>query len=202
MDKSQASGTPVTIYTLPALVLFLGSLLTISFTILILSIVAGFQQGSALLHPNLFAAYVEVWPGQPIASVAAYAHHAPERQTIWLSGNPPKKEFPELFMHTVQWAAADPADRSILCTSSPTDGTFHQMQAVIVEDRVQVLTLESSVLQADALFLYWGAPDGITSENSDQPISLMRWDRGTYSGTASVQEPGSVVKSLTLALKQ
>jgi hypothetical protein len=61
------------IHTLAPLWVFVSVLLTMSFSVLILSMLAGLSAGSSFLHPNPFAAYEAIWPGQTIAIVSAYA---------------------------------------------------------------------------------------------------------------------------------
>ncbi len=195
--KSSASPGALVIHSLPAFTLWVGALTVLSLFVLMLSILAGFQHGSALLHPNPAANYMLLWPGQPVSSVAAYVRQNPKNRTVCYSGVQNQQETTGLPLRAAQWAASDPADRSILCEITPSDGIFRLMTVNIDQGAVQTLTLRSDVLQLDALFLYWGVPDVITHAGGEQVLS-MEWNRSTYRASASVNGSTSAVRLVTL----
>ena len=100
-------------------------------------------------------------------------------------------------MNIARLAPSPSTDRVTLCESIPKDGTFRLMSVTIDAGQVQTLTLRSDVLQSDALFLYWGAPDAIT-KTSDKDRFELRWARTTYEAVASVERSGEMVNSLML----
>jgi hypothetical protein len=178
-----------------ALVGFLAVLLTLSFITLIGSILLGFSTGDRLLHPNPFVGYEALWPGQSIASVAAFAERTPEGRMACITGVSPSERYLGLDI-TVIAASSDQTDKTISCRYFPKDGGFNKTFVIIDADRVQEVQLFANSLPEDALLLYWGAPDSIT-KGHDQ-FMYLRWDHSTYIATAQVAEPDSVVKCVTL----
>jgi hypothetical protein len=62
------------------------------------------------------------------------------------------------------------------------------------------LSLFSDNLHQDSLFLYWGAPDAITSVQDTARLYL-HWNRDTYEATAAVLQADYIVDFVTLTKK-
>ncbi len=89
LNNTRVSSQLFVIHTLPAFMIFVSALLTLSFIILILCIFVGISIGNSALHPNPFAAYEAVWPGQSIESVSAYAQRTPQGYLPCITGASP-----------------------------------------------------------------------------------------------------------------
>ena len=176
--------------------------MTLSFLILMLGLIAGYSTGQALVRTNPLAAYTQVWPGQPASSVAAYIHHLPgSSHALCFSGNQRLLAYYGLPVHPAQFSVSDPTDQSIFCESTPRDGVFRLMTVNIKDDYVLTLTLRSDVLQSDALYLYWGAPDAIAKADKDDQFTLT-WDQETYTAVATGETSGGLVNLVTLSTKE
>ena len=174
------------IHTVPFFMAFVAVLLTVSFVILIASIVSGLGIRTMLLHPNPFAAYESVWPNQSIASVAAYAQHIPQGSMACVSGASPRQPYSSLDVRVAPGAYSS-LGSNIRCMNTPRDGVFGWMTIAIDDNRVQELQLFSDGFRQDALLLYWGAPDAITRSGDDSSLHLY-WEHSTYSAVASIRE--------------
>ena len=195
MNYEQVSSKTLVIHTLPALVGFVAILFTFGFVVLMLSVLTGFQAGNMLLHPNPFASYEALWPGQPITSIAGYFSQAPEGHLHCMLVETGSESYFRLDAISIVGAVTAYQHRTIFCQQFPDNGVFRAITVNIETDRVQALQLISSVLQQDALYLYWGAPDAITRGNQSL---YLRWDRSTYSAVARVNEVNSVVQRVTV----
>lgn len=184
---------------LSLLALVAAAVLMLSFSALIISTLLGLQLGHALLRPNPFAAYEAVWPGQSISSLTAYARRTPEGE-IPCYGNANEPFLGLVIQPISRTAYADTLSREIVCTANPSEGTFRSMIVAIEHDQVQELVLFSDTLHQDTLFVYWGAPDAITSVQDDERL-YVHWNRDTYEATAAVLEADYMVDFVTLTKK-
>ena len=196
----QSLNKPLLINTLPGILALLAVLLTVSFLVLTLSTLTGLQLGNALVHPNPFAAYEAVWPGQSAASVAAFALGSRQGYMPCVAGASPRKPYASLEVRIAPGAYETLGDKGD-CIHAPNNGIFRWMTVAIEDDQVQELQLFSDVLQQDTLLLYWGAPDAIAKAGNDSLLNLY-WERSTYSAVASVLERDSVVRAVTLTAKK
>ena len=196
----QAASQGFVIYPLPAFVMFVATLLTLSFIILILAIVVGLHVGDSLLHPNPLATYGGVWPGQSQPSVAAYARRLPQGRISCITGASPRQQYIGLDVR-VAAGAYDALGRKISCMNKLDDGVFRWMTVAIDGNHVRELRLFSDTLPQDALLLYWGPPDSISRLGTDSLLNLY-WEHSTYSAMAAVRESDSVVKLITLTARE
>lgn len=195
MNHARVSSMTLVIRTLPTLVGFVALLFTFGFLVLMLSVLTGFQAGNMLLHPNPFATYEALWPGQPITSIIGYFRQNPEGHLHCIFDESPSESYFILDALSIAAAVTAYEHRPIYCQQFPNSGVFRAITVNVETDRVQALQLISTVLQPDALYLYWGAPDAITRSNHSL---YLRWDRSTYSAVAWVNELTSVVQRVAL----
>jgi hypothetical protein len=183
---------------LSLLALVVAALLIFSSFALIVSTLLGLQLGHALLRPNPFAAYEGIWPGQSISSLAAHARGTPEGKMLCRSGIMLHDQYPSLVIHfDAGTAYGSDMGNKIVCTAFPSEGVFRSMSVTVENDQVQELTLFSDSLHQDSLFLYWGAPDAITSVQDTTRLYL-HWNRDTYEAMAAVLEADYMVDFVTL----
>ena len=195
----QTTSRSQVIHPLSALLASISILLLVSFVVLIASMLAGLYLGTMQLHPNVFATYNAVWPGQTMASLAAFAQHTPEGRIKCIADEAPSKVYPHLVVN-VTIGATGVLNHTTYCMSAVDDALFHKIEVVLSDGQVQVLKLFSDTLHHDTLLLYWGAPDAIQRRGDNQPLYL-EWNRRTYSATALVRELDSMVTVVTLTAK-
>lgn len=193
MTDLQGSNRRGGIYPLPTFVSLIAVVLVLSFTVLLVSMLAGFHAGAALLHTNPFAAYEALWPGLPATNVETYTHQTPEGFIRCITSRAALGgyETSPIFDTPVQQAA---------CMSAPKDGVFQAVNVFVNRGRIRQLNLFSNALQEEALFLYWGAPDAIQTTDNRLLLEL-QWDRQTYSASALVGKADAVVTRVTLTAK-
>ena len=182
---------------IPLLASFIAALLSLSFLVLIVSTLTGMQLGNKLLRPNPFTSLEAVWPGQSSGSVAAFVERTSEGGMLCFTGSdsnaPYSSSAVRLEANTIVGVAL--ANR-IVCSAASNTGTFRSMTTTVEQGQVQELVLFSDVLHQDSLFLYWGAPDAISS--ADSAHLYLHWNRESYAATAAVAEDGDMVSFITL----
>jgi hypothetical protein len=199
MNYEQVSSKTLVIHTLPALVSFVAVLFTFGFVVLMLSVLTGFQAGNMLLHPNPFATYQALWPGQPIRSIAQYLQQTPEAHLDCIIQGEPSESYFRLVEFGAEEVMTTHQYRTIDCQLFTDNGVFRAITVTMGADQIRALQFISTGLSEDALYLYWGAPDSFTRCSR---FLCLRWDRGTYSAAAWVNERTSVVQRVTITLKE
>lgn len=200
MTQTRVPSGALVIYTLPALTLIIGVLLTLGFAGLMLSLLAGLQAQAALLQTNPFAGYEALLPGQSLTSVIAYAQSTPEGYITSRADPPWTRQYLGRVLNLV-YRVSSTNDRPAVCEDdSPNDGIFSKVILIIDADRVRELHLLSTALQQESLLLYWGAPD-VVGISTNRQLFELTWGRRTYSATALVAGTASVVERIILTAK-
>jgi len=194
--RTSTSHRGLVIRTLPALVAFLAILLTMTFLVLMASLLEGIQLRNTLIGANPFTAYEVLWPGQPLNSVTAYAQGKRKGFVSCFSGQPLFNQTSPAPSTGATGSCSPPTGNGFYLDSGD-DPIFQTVAVTIIDDRVSELMLFSNSLQEDAVSLYWGAPDTIALSGDNQSFELY-WERSSYSANALVNKADSVVKLITI----
>ncbi|MEO8606256.1 MAG: hypothetical protein ABI690_00115 [Chloroflexota bacterium] len=181
----------------PSVLMVLALMLTFGLVIVMLSLLVSFRLGETMARPNPFSAYESLWPGQSIADMVEFGVHMPKSYTRCYTESY-SAQYPGEKV-TVTYGATQPPE-NMTCANSVDNDLFRFMGIRIKENQIQEIDLFSDVLQEDTLYLYWGAPDSITEGQVGRTVYL-HWDRTTYTATATLIKPYSVVNLVTLVAK-
>ena len=190
MNRSRTLSSAFVIYTLPALAVFSAILLTFGFMVLIFSVLAGVHLGESQRHPNPFAGYAALWPGQPATNISAFARLATDERVSCLSSSPSQTGF-----------AFSVAGLDMFCSFTVREGPFRMLSVLVRGGEITELRFFSDKLPEDDLTLYWGIPDQIQTSANRYQLE-MDWERATYSATASIDMVDATVKSVMLTAKR
>lgn len=188
--QSPTSDRELFVRDLPTYVIFLAVLLTLSFLVMITSAFTGVQLGSTLSHPNPFTPYETIWPGQTAAALFEYAQGSGTGFVNCFSGE----------RYAIGSFGSWAKDR-YQCMNTLGDSVFRSVQVDVAQNRIHDMLLFSDVLPEDTLMLYWGIPDSIAQSGNPQWLKLY-WERSTYSADALVNKADSIVKLITLTVKE